>query len=67
MVIYQTCGAFLGVGGNVPHCCLRCGWVPIEGMEKFLSIHGDEARCLGACGEILPHNPPFVDPYEEAP
>lgn len=46
----------------VPHCCLFCGWVPIEGMEEYLSIHREEAECIH-CKKKLPHKPPYTDPY----
>lgn len=46
----------------VPHCCLFCGWVPIERMTKYLEIHGDDAECI-SCHRKLPHKPPYIDPY----
>lgn len=33
--------------------CATCGWIPIEGMGTYLSIHGAEATCL-RCGGHLP-------------
>ena len=40
--------------GKTTHCCLRCGWTPIEGMERYAEIHGLEAKCL-RCGDTLPN------------
>lgn len=28
------------------HCCIRCGWVPLEGMEEYLECHADTAACV---------------------
>lgn len=44
------------------HCCLRCGWTPIEGMEGYLRIHGDEAQCLRCNDKLFGQ----IDPYPEA-
>lgn len=33
--------------------CLRCGFMPGEGMERYLAIHGDDAKCV-RCGDKLP-------------
>lgn len=62
MILYQRGGIFC-LPSDVPHCCLWCGFVPIEGMKRYLAIHGDDAACV-TCREKLPHDPPFVDPYE---
>ena len=68
MIVYES--PFVDEEQLVPHCCLYCGWVPIEGMSRFLSIHGAKAECLGDCyhkdgGRLLPHPPgPFCDPYD---
>lgn len=41
------------------HCCYRCGWYPVEGMEEYMGIHGAEARCV-RCGDLLAGQ---KDPY----
>lgn len=41
--------------------CLRCGWIPIEGMVRYLEIHSDTATCV-RCGDNLPQK---EDPYTE--
>lgn len=47
---------------NVYHCCKRCGFRPIEGMTKYMMIHGvDEAACI-VCKERLYGQ---EDPYPE--
>ena len=33
--------------------CPRCGWVPIEGWERYMNIHGSSAVCI-QCGSHLP-------------
>lgn len=47
--------------GRHPHCCLRCGYTPIEGMKEYLLIHGEEAKCC-RCGDALVGQ---TDPYPE--
>ena len=34
--------------------CLRCGYIPIEGMEEYLLIHGDTASCVRCDGKLPP-------------
>ncbi len=34
--------------------CARCGYRPEEGMEQFLQIYQEDARCP-QCGDRLPH------------
>ncbi|MEN6320704.1 MAG: DUF5131 family protein [Syntrophaceae bacterium] len=34
--------------------CARCGWIPLEGMQRYLSIHGAGAQCV-RCKDILPN------------
>ena len=34
--------------------CARCGWVPGEGMARYLEIHGDTAICI-RCQDRLPN------------
>ena len=34
------------------HCCLTCGWVPVEGMNEYRTIQGNDATCL-QCGANL--------------
>ncbi len=40
--------------GKTKHCCLRCGWRPIQGMDGYLQIHGETATCL-QCHDTLPN------------
>lgn len=51
---------------NPPHCCLECGFVPVEGMLRYLQIHGDKADCV-SCGAKLPCAPPWQDNPVDAP
>jgi hypothetical protein len=60
MIIYENPSA----KPPVPHCCLFCGWVPLEGMAEYLAIHGDKAECIH-CKAKLPHHPPYTEPYPE--
>lgn len=39
------------------HCCLRCGFVPGEGMQRYLEIHGSTAVCI-RCKDPLPNPRP---------
>lgn len=42
-----------------PHCCPLCGFVPIEGMDAYVRIHGEKAKCvLPWCGAPLPARHP---------
>lgn len=43
--------------------CLRCGWVPVEGMEEYLTIHGETASCI-RCKDPLPSR---SDPWDLRP
>lgn len=61
MITYKHSGIFSRI--DVPYCCLYCGWTPIEGMKEYLNIHGFDAQCL-RCKRLLPHDLPFIDPYE---
>jgi hypothetical protein len=34
------------------HCCPRCGFTPVEGMRRYLHIHGEDAHCINPrCGK----------------
>ncbi len=46
----------------VHHCCLQCGFVPEEGLAKYIEIHGADASCA-ICGYPTIGS---VDPYEPA-
>ena len=35
------------------YMCLNCGFIPVEGMRKYLLIHGEDARCA-SCEHPLP-------------
>jgi hypothetical protein len=65
MIIYERAGIYPPSEGDVPIHCLYCGWTPIEGMKEYLSIHADKADCI-RCKRLLPHDPPFIDPYEDS-
>jgi dCMP deaminase len=58
---------------KITHCCPVCGFQPIEGMEKYKAIHGDEAKCI-QCGQdlsgsevVLPVGPGDVDKVTTRP
>lgn len=36
--------------------CLNCGNIPVEGVEVYLTIHGDDAECP-KCSASLPSDP----------
>lgn len=35
--------------------CAECGWIPLEGVRRYVEIHGDSSQCL-RCGKYLPNH-----------
>lgn len=46
MTTLRNAGNWRGRRTIAISCCPRCGFRPIEGMRRYLEIHGDKAQCV---------------------